>query len=386
MARPKRDNADYHTHDKDMRNSKRIKALRKKFSHLGYSIYNMILEVLTDADHFRHVWDELNIELLAGDFDIEADKLVEIVNYCVRLELLSVEDGYIFSFEHINRFNRLLSKRKRDNTEVSGSLTAGNELKEEFPAVSVVENPQSIVKNSKLNKSKDVTKVEYPLLSEKSLKQVGVGSDASASGPPPPKIFSGNKKNRLENPDTIQPVQDYFSEKMRGKWPPSRIEIEAQKFFYHYSSNGWVQNKNKPIVNWKMAVNNWILNEVNGVYSNPARPKDHQAPAISTTTQPPPEEKKLSEAEKMQLSRDFMQDTFTDFCNSQMGLLSKEVFAYYYNQLVTDGLLILTEADKERIKKDAGGDLKKSKIIAVEEYFTRLKSEGVKFIYQHAVN
>jgi hypothetical protein len=365
MARPKKDNAEYHSHDKDMRNDPKIRALRKKFGHEGYAVYNMMLEVLTDADHFKYEWNPLNIEILSGDFD--TDQLEEIITYCTnKLQLFTIEDGVLFSYQHQKRFKPLLSKRKRHDNGVSD-----------------IENPHSIVKDS-IVKDKTDLKSSFPKETI-TPNVVEVGTDAAASGHKPPNVNSANKKNRArpENPDSIDPVLTYFSEKMKGKWAPGRISVEAEKFFNHYSANGWMQNKGKPIVNWRAAVNNWILNDMNGVYTNGKQ--NFSVPAgvsISSTSQKPPEEKKLSEAEKDQLSRDFMQDTFTDFCNSSLGILSKDVFAYYYNQLVKDGMLILTEDDKKRIKEAAGGDVKQSKIKAVEGYFTQLKEHGRKRIYE----
>lgn len=134
MARPLKLNADYYTHDKDMRNDPAVRALRRKFGHEGYSIFNMMLEVLTDSEHFEYAWNELSIALLSGDFD--TDRLEEVVNFCVSpLKLFSVDNGVIYSNRHKERFNALLSKRKREQT-----------------GVIVDENTQSRVKYSKEKK------------------------------------------------------------------------------------------------------------------------------------------------------------------------------------------------------------------------------------------
>lgn len=137
MARPKKNNADYFSHDADMRNDPKIKALRRKFGFMGYAVWNLLLEVLTDSDFFTYEWSDLNIELLAGDFDCEPEQLTDVVNYCVQLKLLSIsESGDLTCNRLIERFEGLLSKRKRDRSRV----IAG-------------ENPQSKVKESKVNNS-----------------------------------------------------------------------------------------------------------------------------------------------------------------------------------------------------------------------------------------
>lgn len=117
MARPLKLNADYYTHDKDMRNDPAIRALRRKFGHEGYAIFNMMLEVLTDSENFEYAWNELSIALLSGDFD--TDKLEDVVNFCVApLKLFVIDNGIIYSNRHKERFSGLLSKRKRQQIGV----------------------------------------------------------------------------------------------------------------------------------------------------------------------------------------------------------------------------------------------------------------------------
>lgn len=113
MARPKKNNADYFTHDADMRNDVKIKALRRKFSHTGYAVWNYLLETLTDSDFFEVEWEEINVELLAADYDVSVDELTEIVNYCVKIGLLQRAGGKLFSQAHQRRFASLLADRER---------------------------------------------------------------------------------------------------------------------------------------------------------------------------------------------------------------------------------------------------------------------------------
>lgn len=135
MARPIKDNADYFSHDASMRDDPKIKALRRKFKHEGYSIWNMLLESITDADNFRLV---MNYEIMAGDYDIEPEKLRAIVGYCVELGLLKedAETSIIWSKTLDNRMSGLLSKRKRNRNPADSELSTSI-------------NPQSKVKESK---------------------------------------------------------------------------------------------------------------------------------------------------------------------------------------------------------------------------------------------
>jgi hypothetical protein len=150
MARPKKNNADYFSHDADMRNDNKIKALRRKFGLTGYAVYSMLLEHLTDCDFFEFEDNDLNIELISGDFDVEPSLLNEIFDYLKLLKLISRKDGKIFSQKLKDRFESLLNKRTRQKTD--------KELKRaktEKEIVVASENPQSKVKESKVKESKE---------------------------------------------------------------------------------------------------------------------------------------------------------------------------------------------------------------------------------------
>ena len=113
MARPIKNNADYFSHDADMRNDVKIKALRRKFSHVGYAVWCYLLEVLTDSDFFEIEYNELNTELLSADFDISTNEFKEIIDYCIKIELLQLENNILFSVNHKKRFDVILSNRKQ---------------------------------------------------------------------------------------------------------------------------------------------------------------------------------------------------------------------------------------------------------------------------------
>lgn len=148
MARPKKNNADYFSHDADMRNDSKIRALRRKYSHTGYAVWSYMLEILTDSDYFEIEWNDLQVELLAGDFDIDPELLQEIVEYCVStLHLFTLNNGVLFSETLKKRFESVLSKRKREQNGVID-----------------VENPQRKVKESKGKESK-VNDISSPPLS-----------------------------------------------------------------------------------------------------------------------------------------------------------------------------------------------------------------------------
>jgi hypothetical protein len=162
MARPKKENADYFSHDKDMRNDYKIKAIRRKYKNEGYAIWNMLLEHLTDCDYFEYEYTDLNIELLSGDFDIEPSLLKEMIEYFILLKLLILKDGVIKSQQLIKRFDSLLKKRNRNTNLTTNGLQTAETLKNEVSVTETtkngvmdVQNTQSKVKYSKVKYSKE---------------------------------------------------------------------------------------------------------------------------------------------------------------------------------------------------------------------------------------
>ena len=135
MARPNKNNMDYFSHDSDMRNDVKIKALRRKFSHNGYAVWNYILEVLTNADELRIEWNDFEKELYAAEFDVEIEDLNLIVDYCVKLGLLQITDSYLFCAKHKERLSFALSKKvaKIENQSCNGKKGGNPNFKKGTP-------------------------------------------------------------------------------------------------------------------------------------------------------------------------------------------------------------------------------------------------------------
>lgn len=121
MAQPNSNNATYFSHDADMRNDIKVKALRKRFGHTGYAVWCFILESLTDSNNFEiEYYTDINRELYAADFEIEVTKLDEIIAYCAHIGLLQVRDTFLFSDAHKRRFQEVSDIRKRQS--IGGKL------------------------------------------------------------------------------------------------------------------------------------------------------------------------------------------------------------------------------------------------------------------------
>ena len=174
MARPKRNNAEYFTHDADMRNDVKIKALRKNFRHAGYAIWCFLLEVLSDSDFFEIEWNEINIELFSADFDISPEELRNIVNYCVNVGLLTLsDDGKLYSESQKRRFNPLISKREKDRRIYTEKRVSDGGNVAETPEKGVSDGGNEIIEKEKKQEEKKEKEnfPPHPLYKEKEKKE-----------------------------------------------------------------------------------------------------------------------------------------------------------------------------------------------------------------------
>ena len=54
----------FFSHDADMRNDIKIKALRRKFGNDGYAVWNYLLETLTDNEEWEITFNKDTAELM----------------------------------------------------------------------------------------------------------------------------------------------------------------------------------------------------------------------------------------------------------------------------------------------------------------------------------
>ena len=75
-----------------------------------------------------------------------------------------------------------------------------------------------------------------------------------------------SRETRDNNP-SLQDVKTYFLQQ-------NFQEIEAQKFFNYFSSNGWLVGGKTPMIDWTAAAQNWMLNANKfNTHENPNRAK-----------------------------------------------------------------------------------------------------------------
>ena len=243
MARQKNNDnggADYFSHDIDMRNDIKVKALRRKFSHTGYAVWCFMLEYLTDCTNFEFDYNEVSQELLASDFDVPVAELREIIDYSVKIGLLQHEDGKIFSAAHKRRFVRMLEVRQRraEAARRNGRKGGNPNFKKGQPnpyyrtTESVMEdNPNITQETTEDNPIVEQSNVEYSRV--KKQKESPKGEKKTAS--------------RFSAP-TVDEVRAYAQEK--------GYNVAPEHLVVYYTSNGWRVGRN-PMKDWRATVRTW---------------------------------------------------------------------------------------------------------------------------------
>lgn len=160
MARPTRNNAEYFTHPANFRNDRRVKAVRARFGLAGYALLLMLMEVLTDADFTQLSTDDLEMELLAGDFGVSVTEIDSLLQLCEKIGLLSRNgDGNLICEDLNINLRQVFDKRSRSREAEEARKKTVSVI--ETP-VSVAEIPQSKVKKSK-EKDTDVSTAKVPV-------------------------------------------------------------------------------------------------------------------------------------------------------------------------------------------------------------------------------
>jgi len=114
-----------------------------------------------------------------------------------------------------------------------------NETSTEQALVSYINNTNIYKHKTKVNESTHAQKNTTEEFSEKKQDQEK-------------KKFPRKKKSDFIIPE-ITAVKEYFASQ---KFPA----IEADKFFNHFTSNGWLVSGKTPMQNWQAASNKWMLN------------------------------------------------------------------------------------------------------------------------------
>lgn len=165
-----KDRLRYFSHDVDMRNDLKIRGLRRQFGNDGYAVWCYLLEVLTDTEDLCIDIDNM-AGLLSADFDIDRERLMGIVGYCLQVGLFVKDGSMLYSKRHRERimdvleYSREKSERGRKAVMVRWNRNSSSNTIE-IPSDTDVIQPntnKTREEESREDKTrKEKTRVEYP--------------------------------------------------------------------------------------------------------------------------------------------------------------------------------------------------------------------------------
>lgn len=160
MARPERNNVDYFPHP--VKHGKKMFFIRKKYGNDGYTVWNMLLEFLGDANnHYLDLNDETELMYLYSEFDVSEDTLNNIIADLVKFgefdKELWEEERILFNQKFIDSIQDAYQRRRNKcidrNTLIQLLITKGRLKPGKFIHIPVTKptnghsNPQRIGKD-----------------------------------------------------------------------------------------------------------------------------------------------------------------------------------------------------------------------------------------------
>jgi hypothetical protein len=212
--------------------------------------------------------------------------------------------------------------------------------------------------------------------------KVKEGSVAPLAPPAPP----SRKKRETFVPPSFEELKAHITTlkgdtRKPGCWPADRLFNEAQKMLLHYTSNGWIQGKGKPIVDWKAAAGTWIMKALEGTF---APPENRQSPAAVRPAQMPALPDKMIAELNYHYGR-YLEGHCTEIS------LDPVHYDYLWNQKRIDfpedlkseikGLATKMLQEKGVVAQN-GSLISLSKRLAVMHFFKVLKNAGAEAVFQ----
>jgi len=228
--------------------------LEAKHGISGYGVLVKLWRKIYMVDGYYCDWSEKNIYLFSKEVGVDVEQIKTIVETCFSEGIFHREiyknSGVLTSHGVQKRWLRIVVDAKRKDVQMRPELVISAKTPEEtgFTPEEITkthgESTQSKVKESRVNKSK--------------------GNDSGAPAVPAPK--------KVFIVPSHEEVRQYFKKLMGDTskpvcWPEDKCFMEADTLMDHYTANGWVQGRGKPIKDWKAACRNWIRNRLNGNFS-----------------------------------------------------------------------------------------------------------------------
>lgn len=314
-----------------------MELIDSEFGPPGFRIITKLLQRIYAKKGYYIEWNEKRRILFASAVKEKASLVDEVVARSVKWGLFNEavfnKFGILTSADI--QINYLDAAKRRDRVDIIREISLSSIAAYEnanyvtINSICVNINAQSRVEESKEENSREEER-----------------SNGAPLAPSEPK-----KRNKVERKPFIAPtvaeVRQYFLSTIGQPdhprhWPEDKCRNEADTFFDHYKTNGWVQGRGKPIKDWQAAVRNWIRNGIKGVFEKAGPAKKDGAPVShSRPAEAPPA---LNE---LQTELNYLFERWTED-PAQVTVIS--IKADHYNLLKSAHMIAFSEAEVGKIR------------------------------------
>jgi hypothetical protein len=188
---------------------------------------------------------------------------------------------YLYNFNNSNDNSNNNGSDIPDNKSIDKTLNKADDKTSEKPMIPSINNSNNINISNSLNEVSQQQHNNSNIFSDDNSKSnfKRQGTKKEKSSAKKEKGLSNRSESRCVRP-LLEELKIYFTQNKSQ-------HIEAEKFYNHYESNGWLVGGKTPMKNWKASVNNWILNSVkfsNGKANSSNNKASNRAGQLHTAT------------------------------------------------------------------------------------------------------
>jgi len=165
----------------------------------------------------------------------------------------SLVNLYNFENSEVHNLNKKRNKKQTTSEQAMNSHHIKNDTSNRQALIPSINNTNIINNKTIVNPPETVIARNEAKRNDETISKAPSPLEIVDSPIPSKKVIDERQRAGVRIPPHISEIKMYFAEKEA----PSE---EAEKFFNHYESNGWLVGGKSKMKNWQAAARNWLLN------------------------------------------------------------------------------------------------------------------------------
>ena len=175
MGRTQKDTASYFPHDASASTGDTLTVLQSRYGNDGYAFWFKLLERLTSVNgHYLDLRNPTKWQLFIAKMGVDEKTTVEIIDLLVEIQAIDEElwqSKLVWCQNLVNNLADVYKNRRREIPQ-KPIITGNNAITTENNGITTADNPQSKVKETKLNEIKEEETKESVSLSKEDVFEV----------------------------------------------------------------------------------------------------------------------------------------------------------------------------------------------------------------------